>query len=66
MNVLLREHSIPVTRINKVRPLEPGEEIDGCPIVRLPDLAADWTYVLAGLYNASYVDANDHCQYLLK
>lgn len=37
--------------------LKQGEEIEGCPIVRLPDLAADWTYVLVGLYDASYVKA---------
>ena len=32
-----------------------GEEvIEGCPVVRLPDSAKDWTYVLQALYDSRY------------
>jgi hypothetical protein len=31
---------------------QPVEEVEGCPVVRLPDSAEDWTHVLRALYDA--------------
>jgi len=36
------------------QPSEQGEQIEGCPVVHLPDSAKDWTHVLRALYDFRY------------